>query len=335
MSYSWTTPSIGAGDYRPTAQHIIQAEALIGQLTHRVILITGASAGIGLETARVLYHTGAHLFLPVRDLAKGKKVKAEIEADSGEGKGSIDLLHIDMESLDSVRQCAVAFLSKSKQLNVLICNAGVMATPEGKTKDGFETQFGVNHVAHFLLFQLLKDALLASSTAAFNSRVVMVSSFGHHFSPILFDDLDLSKRGYDPFAAYGQSKTANIYMALEIERRYGRRGLHSTALHPGGIPTPLARHMDPAIIQSMVNDEVLRGMKRLDQGAATTVLAAVSHEWEGKGGKYLEDVSVAKPDEECTLPNTGYAPHAYDTEAAKRLWAESLRWVGVEDDQSV
>ena len=217
----------------PTAAQVVEREQLTGALSDKVILLTGASSGLGIDTARALYHTGARLYLPVRDMAKGEKVKADIEADGQEGRGSIELLHMDMESLDSVRQCAAAFLSKSKQLHVLICNAGVMATPAGKTKDGLDIQWGVNHVAHFLLFQLLKAALLASSTAAFNSRVVVVSSGGHKMSTVQFDDLNMDKQPFNTWAAYGHSKTANAWMAQEIDRRYGARGLHSNAVHPG------------------------------------------------------------------------------------------------------
>ena len=334
-----SNPEYGA-HYRshPTAQQIIDREGLVGKLTGKVILITGASSGIGVETARALHSTGAHIFLAVRDLAKTEKVRQDILASSagsgGQGQGAIDLLQLDLTSLDSVRQCAAAFLSQSRQLHVLVCNAGVMATPQGKTQDGFETQLGVNHVAHFLLFQLLRDALLHSSTASFNSRVVMLSSSGHEYSPVLFDDLDLSTRGYDPFVAYGQSKTANIYMALEIERRYGSRGLHSTALHPGGIITELARHLDESVVQRILTDEVAKIMKTAQQGAATTVWAAVSKEWEGEGGKYPDNVGVSKLKDESTVIGSGYVPYAYDADAAKRLWTESLRMVGMQEDGS-
>ena len=316
----------------PTCRQVIEREGLTGKLTDKVILVTGASSGIGIETARALYHTGAHLYLPVRDVSKGEKVKQDIESDGQQGKGKIELLQLDLESLDSVRQCAAAFLANSKQLNVLICNAGVMGVG-GKTKDGLDMQFGVNHLAHFLLFQLLKDALLSSSTPSFNSRVVVLSSSGHRFTPIKFDDLNMDKQPFHAFAAYGQSKSANACMALELDRRYGSRGLHSTVVHPGGIVTDLARHIDPKVIVSFLDDETLRSMKTVEQGGATTVWAAVSKEWEGKGGKYLEDVSVAKPAQEPPLPVNGYFPWVYDTEAAKRLWTESLRIVGVKDDK--
>ena len=313
----------------------------MGKLTGKVILITGASSGIGVETARALHSTGAHIFLAVRDLAKTEKVRQDILASSagsgGQGQGAIDLLQLDLTSLDSVRQCAAAFLSQSRQLHVLVCNAGVMATPQGKTQDGFETQLGVNHVAHFLLFQLLRDALLHSSTASFNSRVVMLSSHGHTRSPILFDDLNQEKSGYNKWLAYANSKTANIYMALEIERRYGGRGLHATSVHPGAIvETSLGRDLTPDDYAFLFQRKGLTlVIKTQEQGAATTVWAAVGKEWEGKGGKYLEDVSVSEPMSDASNDMfRGYAPHTYDHKQAERLWQESLKLVGMKDDSA-
>ena len=328
-------PEFGLGHAdHPTAQQVIDREGLAGKLADKVVLITGASSGLGVETARVLYQTGAHLFLAVRDVAKTEQVKADIEAAHTGGVGKIDILTVDMASLDSVRKCAADFLSKSKRLNILVCNAGVMAAPEGKTKDGFETHFGTNHIAHFLLFQLLKDALLSSSTPSFNSRVVVLSSSGHEYSPVVLDDLDFAKRGYSPFAAYGQSKTANAYMALELDRRYGSRSLHSTALNPGAVVTELARHVDPAVAEQMVKQGgLIRQFKPLEKGAATTVWAAVSRDWEGKGGKYLDDCGVSRPKAESPS-NSGFVEHLYDAQAAKQLWVESLRMVGLQDDQS-
>ena len=306
----------------------------MGKLTDKVILITGASSGIGIETARALYHTGAHLYLPVRDMAKGEQVKQDIESDGLAGKGSIDLLTMDMESLDSVRQCAADFLAKSSQLNVLICNAGVAGMPPSKTKDGFEAHFGINHLAHFLLFLLLKDALLSSSTPQSSSRVVMVTSGAHMICTVDVDDLDFTKRGYNPRLAYGQSKTGNVHMALEIERRYGSRGLHSTSVHPGVIPTALTRQMTSEQLAKVVQDENLNvHYKTPQQGAATTVWAAVGRDWEGAGGKYLEDCMVAEKEGNLPLGHRGHGAHAYDEQQAKQLWADSLRMVGKQDDQ--
>ena len=333
MSYSWITPVVGPGDHRPTAQHIIEAEGLVGKLSDKVILITGASAGFGVETARALYHTGAHLFLPVRDKIRGERVKRDIESDGLEGSGKIELLTLDLNSLDSVRQCAADFSSKSKQLHVLICNAGVASILQGQTQDGFETHFGVNHLAHFLLFQLLKETLLSSSTPDFNSRVVMVASGSHKTSTVMLDDLDFSKRGYNPQIAYAQSKTANVHMALELERRFGSRGLHSTSVHPGEARTELLRQL-PLEAQKQLEQQwnLDRLYKSTQQGAATTVWAAVGKEWEGKGGKYLEDCMVAEQEDNVPLGHRGYGTHAYDEVQAKRLWEASLRMVDASDE---
>ena len=331
------TPGPLVSDH-PTAQQIVTREGLTGKLTDKVILITGPTAGIGIETARALYHTGAHVFLAARDTAKTEQLKRDIETDGLAGKGKIDLLALDLLSLDSVRQCAADFLSKSKQLNVLICNAGVMAVPESKTKEGFETTFGVNHLAHFLLFQLLKAALLSSSTPSFNSRVVVLSSNGHTRSPIPFDDLDSQKGGgYDKWRAYAISKTANVYMALEIDRRFGNRGLHATAVHPGAVlQTSLGRDLTTGDIAFLLQRKGLPlVVKTLQQGAATTVWAAISKDWEGKGGKYLEDCSVSVPqDDEMQSMFRGHAAHTYDAAAAERLWNVSLQLTGVQDDSS-
>ena len=323
----------GPGDARPTAQAIVQDEGLVGKLQGKVILVTGCSpGGLGVEVARALYSTGAHLFLTVRDVKKGEETLTDIRAHHEGSGGTVELLALDLDSLQSVRECAIEFLRRSKQLHILINNAGVMACAEGVTKDGFETQFGTNHLGHFLLFQLLKPALLASSTPAFHSRVVSVSSSGHRFSAIRFDDLNLKKMGYQPWVAYGQSKTANIYMANEIERLYGAKGLHATSVHPGMISTSLGRHVDPQVLQSLV-DPVKHMLKSQAQGAATIVWAAVGKEWEGKGGKYLEDCSVSAP-RASDDPNVrlGYSSYAYDEVASKKLWAISLSLVNAADD---
>ena len=306
---------------------VIHAEQLEDAWMDKVVLITGASNGTGVETARALHTTGAHLFLPVRDVKKGQAVADDIVQKSGGRGGKIDVLQMDLNSLASVRKCAAEVLGRSKQLHVLICNAGqssarahhlipstqqtrlhlaldfsfhlppcvlcgvpagVMATPEGRTADGFETHFGSNHLAHFLLFQLLKPSLLASSTPASQSRVVAVSSGAHRFSPILFGDFDLKQVGYEPWQAYGQSRIANVYMANEIERRCGAQGLHALSLHPGRIRSGLGRHLTresgAAILQRMgVTSISETSFKSAAQGAATTLWATVAAEWEERG----------------------------------------------------
>lgn len=322
----------GPGDARPTAQQIVEDKGLVGdKLAGKVFLVTGCTSGIGVETARALHTTGADVYMTVRDVPKGEAVAKSIKETSG-GQGKVELIKLSLDSLASVREAAADFLSKSSKLNVLVCNAGVMACPEGTTQDGFETQFGVNHLGHFLFFQLLKDALLKSSTPEFNSRVVMVSSSGHRAGGIRFDDIDFKKGdGYSPWVAYAQAKTANIYMANEIDRRFGAQGLHATSLMPGGILTELARHLDPEVLKGW--DKYKSVMSSTEQGAATQVWAAIGKEWEGKGGKYLEQVQEIGPAPESGGEGLtpGYAAHAYDADAAKQLWELSNKLVNYQE----
>ena len=321
----------GPGDARPTALALVHDEQLVDAWTDKVVLCTGASAGIGVETARAIYATGADLYLPVRDVSKGESVAADICSSLPDSRGRITVLHMELESLQSVRECAREFLQKSgnNKLNVLICNAGTGAQPARSTRDGLPINLGVNHVAHFLLFQLLKAALLSSATASFNSRVVVLSSVAHKMSPVHFGDLDLHEAGHDMWVAYGQSKTANLYMATEIDRRYGAQALHATAVHPGGIfDTGLSAFVPAEWTAAIKSDpRIASGAKNLEQGAATTVWAATSGEWEGKGGKYLEDCNVAQ---EIGFRDTGFAEYAYDQQAAQKLWTESFRLAGME-----
>ena len=316
----------GPGDARPTALQIVQDNDLVGGLKDKVILITGCSSGLGIETARALKETGAKLFVTARDRKKGEEALKDVLEP-----GKVELLMLDLNSLASVRKCAEEFVSQSSKLNILINNAGIMALPERTlTADGFEAQFGTNHLAHFLLFQLLKPTMLKSATPEFASRVVCVSSSGHRISGVHLDDLQLEK-SYDPWVGYGQSKTSNIYMANELDRRYGAKGLHGYSLHPGGIWTGLQIHMDTS--QYKGKPEVERMMKSVEQGAATQVWAAVDKTLEGKGGKFLDDCQVARPVQaNAARGSPGYAEYAYDQEAAKQLWVESCKLVGVDDD---
>lgn len=321
-----TSKLAGPGDARPTALQIIKDNDLEGKLQDKVIIVTGTSSGIGIETVRALKATGAKIYATARNLDKAREALKDLIEP-----GKVELLLLDTSSLASVRAAAKEFLSKESQLNLLVNNAGIMAVPELTiTPDGFESQFETNHLGHFLLFQLLKPTLLASSTPSFHSRVVNVSSIGHRQSPIQFDDLNLSGPGvYTPFGAYGQSKTANIYMANEIERRYGAQGLHAWSLHPGGIDTALQVHVDFSALKDM--PEIQRIMKSPPQGAATTVLAAIDKELEGKGGKFLDDTQVcppADPNVGMDLSAPGYGAWVYDVDAAKKLWEVSNKLVG-------
>jgi NAD(P)-dependent dehydrogenase (short-subunit alcohol dehydrogenase family) len=313
----------GPGDARPTALQVIKDEGLEGKMTDKVFIVTGASAGIGVETGRAFAATGGKVFLTVRDMKKGETAcKSFLEP------GRVELLEMDNNSLDSVRAAAKSFLSKSNKLNVLVNNAGIMACPEAKSADGFESQFATCHVAHFLFFSLLKDAMLASSIPEFNSRVVNVSSSGHAGGEVQFDNYEFQKGNYSPWGAYGQAKTANIYMANEIENRYGSKGLHGLSLMPGGIWTNLQKHLPKEEIEQWKSrPEVEKYMKSPEQGAATSVLAAVGKEYEGKGRLYLNDCETA---EAGMKGQNGYVPYAFDKEKEARLWIDSLKMVGLE-----
>lgn len=316
----------GSGDARPTAQQIIKDEGLTSSLQGKVFFITGCSSGIGVETARALLQTGATLFLTARDLEKAEKALGDVaKADN------VYLLHLDLGSLSSVRSCAAEFAKRSKILNVLINNAGVMHTPEGKTVDGFETQFGTNYLAQFLLFQLTKQTLLESSKPDFASRAIFVSSAGHRISKVRFDDLNFEREKYNGWIAYGQSKTAVIYLANEIERRFGDQGLHGLSLHPGSILSGLQKTVPDEMRQQWTQDAVKKIMKNRQQGAATSVWAAISKDLEGKGGLYLEDCAVASQVEDRAAPRApGYAEYAFDKEQAERLYNETFEMVGLE-----
>ncbi|RBR11241.1 uncharacterized protein FIESC28_09125 [Fusarium coffeatum] len=323
----------GPGDARPTALQIVKDEGLIGKLTDKVILITGGNSGIGLETAKVLRATGATIYITARDSDKIEKAIEEIKSyPEAKSEAPVYGIELRLDSFTSVRAAAKDFLEKEKKLNVLVLNAGTMATPEGRTEDGFETQFGTNHLGHFLLFQLLKTPLFAASTPSFQSRVISLSSKGHRLSPVRFDDYNFEKEAYHPWLAYAQSKTANIYFATELERRYGDQGIHALSVHPGSILTNLTRHIDLKSLN--LPEEMAQYLKSPEQGAATTVYAAVSKEWEGKGGKYLSNCAEEPSLEKGADPSSvvsGYADWVYNEESEKRLWDESLKMVKWEE----
>ncbi|KAF2175700.1 short-chain dehydrogenase [Zopfia rhizophila CBS 207.26] len=326
----------GPGDARPTALQIIKDEDLIEKLQGTVFLITGVSSGIGIETMRAIHATGAHVFGTVRDVEKGQAVVDKILASNPNG-AKIDLIKMELDSFESIKAGAADFLKKcSGKLNVLINNAGVMATPKGRTKDGWETQFGTNHLGHFLLFQLVKDALLSSASPDVPSRVVSVSSTGHRQGPVRLHDFNFEKVPYNSWAAYGQAKTANIWFANAIERKYGYRNLHATSLHPGGISTGLQIHLDPELLKAFDTPEYRAYFKSPEQGAATQVYAAVSAEWSHKGGKFLSDcVEQAEVGTQglLELNDDGYKSWAYDPDGEERLWKESFRMVGLAESE--
>jgi NAD(P)-dependent dehydrogenase (short-subunit alcohol dehydrogenase family) len=321
-----------AADARPTALEIVQDLKLKDKLQDKVILITGTSAGLGLETARALHLTGAKLYLTFRNRTKGEAIVNELMASNPHGQRPT-LIEMELASLESVRGAVKQFLDQSKRLDILINNAGIMAVPEGRTVDGFETQLGTNHFGHFLLFQLLKPVLLASGSSESPSRVITLSSAAHKASGIFFDDLDLAKQGYSPLTAYAQSKTANLYMANSIDRHYGSQNLRGLSVHPGLIiTTELARHMSDEEKQFFV--QMAHVARSSEQGAATTVWAALSPVFNDHGGMYLADVGESSAAVEGeVLVGPGHVPHAYDEEAEEKLWKLSYEAVGLEDDE--
>jgi NAD(P)-dependent dehydrogenase (short-subunit alcohol dehydrogenase family) len=327
----------GPGDARPTALQVVEDEGLFGKLAGKVVLVTGANSGIGVETARAIHATGATLYLTARDSAKAQQAVDNIKNGPGpKSDAPIHAIEMRLDSFASVRAAAKVFHATNDRLNLLILNAGVMATPKGKTEDGFETQFGTNHLGHFLLFQLLKPDLLAASTSQFQSRVISVASSAHRYSNIRLDDFNFEKDPYDPWTAYGQSKTANILFANDIERRYGSKGLHALSLHPGIIQTNLSQYLSKEVLESLASNKSLhKSMKSIPQGAATTIYAALSKEWEGRGGKFLSNLAEEGPADatgDWLQSEAGYAPWVYDEEAARKLWEESNQLVGVDSE---
>ncbi|KAH9900100.1 short-chain dehydrogenase [Xylariomycetidae sp. FL2044] len=339
----------GPGDSRPTGLQVVEDENLVGALKDKVILITGVSSGMGPETVRALAATGATIFGTARDLPKARAALGD-DLLIKQGR-RVHLLAMDQTDLSSVRACGTEFARRTPQpgrLHVLINNAGIMKTPEQRVfnngngdADGdgigrvkLELQFVTNHLSHFLLFYLLRDHLLAGSTPAFHSRVVNVSSSGHRYGPVRFDDLAFEGGGgYDGWAAYGQSKTANIYMATQIERLYGARGLHGYSVSPGSFVSPnLQKYCQDEMEGVKESERMMKYLCSVQQGCATSVYGAVSRDLEGKGGLYLEGASVAGPvPRDGDVVEYGYGEWAFDEEKERKLWELSKTMVGVEE----
>jgi NAD(P)-dependent dehydrogenase (short-subunit alcohol dehydrogenase family) len=301
-------------------------------LTGKRVLVTGVSAGLGLETARSLAAHGAHVVGAVRDIAKAKAATQRVLAEA-KASGSIELIELDLASLASVRQCADRLLEQGRTFDLVIANAGIMACPFSRTVDGFEMQWGTNHLGHFVLVNRI------ASLMKNGSRLVNLSSAGHRYSDVDLDDPNFERTPYTEFGAYGRSKTANILFTVEFDRRHAQHGIRATAVHPGGIRTELTRHMDEAALQKRV-DEVnaqqkaagkpLFQWKTIEQGAATTVWAGVVANANDVGGRYCENCHVAEliADQELSLVSEGVRPYALDPERAKALWAKSEEMVG-------
>jgi NAD(P)-dependent dehydrogenase (short-subunit alcohol dehydrogenase family) len=305
------------------------------------ILVTGVSAGIGVETARSLAAHGAHVVGAARDLTKAKGATAQVQKDAAANGGSFELVELDLGSLKSVRACADALLAKREPFDVVIANAGVMATPFGHTADGFETQFGTNHLGHFVLVNRIAPLIRAGG------RLINLTSAGHRISNVDLDDPNFEQTPYEPFVAYGRSKTANILFAVAFDKRHRERGVRAAAVHPGVIQTELGRFMDPSQMQRLIdnmNQQLAaegKGpfqFKTVPQGAATSVWAGVVAPADEIGGRYCANCRVGEivPDN-VTLSGVseGVRGYALDPTNAEALWKKSEELVGETFDRSV
>jgi NAD(P)-dependent dehydrogenase (short-subunit alcohol dehydrogenase family) len=306
-----------------TTDEVLEGVSLGG----RRILVTGVSSGLGVETARALVAHGALVVGAARNLTKARAATEHIRTQSK--SGGMELVQLDLSSLASVRACADALLADGKAFDLVIANAGIMACPKGATADGFEMQFGTNHLGHFVLVNRIAPLLKPGS------RLVNLASAGHRFADVDLDDPNFERTPYTEFGAYGRSKTANVLFAVEFDRRHKQRGVRATAVHPGGIQTELGRYMTAAVRDSLIasiNASQPPGVpafkwKTIPQGAATSVWAGVVAASEQVGGRYCEDCHVAE------ITNTeglrgGVRPYALDPQRAKALWSKSEEMVG-------
>jgi NAD(P)-dependent dehydrogenase (short-subunit alcohol dehydrogenase family) len=293
------------------------AEVVAGvDLSGRRAIVTGGASGIGIETARALAVAGAEVTIAVRSIEAGNRVATDIGATTGSAR--IRVATLDLADRASVASFVAAW---NGPLHVLVNNAGVMASPEMRTPEGWEMQFATNHFGHFALAMGLHRAL----TAARGARVVSVSSGGHLISPVVFEDIHFRVRAYEPWPAYGQSKTANALFAVEATKRWADEGITVNALMPGTIRSNLQRHLDEVELEKMearMNQSTDFEWKTPEQGAATSVLLAASPLLDGVGGRYFEDCNEAEPNRPGS--RRGVAAHALDPEAAARLWQVSL-----------
>jgi NAD(P)-dependent dehydrogenase (short-subunit alcohol dehydrogenase family) len=298
------------------------------------ILVTGVSAGLGVETARAFVAHGAHVVGAARDLGKAKAATARVRQDADTNGGGFELVALDLASLKSVRACADALLAKGEPFDVVIANAGVMATPFLHTADGFEMQFGTNHLGHFVLVNRIAPLIRKGG------RLINLASAGHRFSNVDLEDPNFVRTPYEPFVAYGRSKTANILFAVAFDRRHRGNGIRAVAVHPGGIQTELDRYLDPVHIQKTIeqmNKQLASEgnarfqLKTIPQGAATSVWAAVVAPADEVGGQYCENCHVGKivpNDVTITAVSEGVRSYALDPKNAEALWKKSEEMVG-------
>lgn len=300
-------------------------EVLAGKdLSGKTVFITGGNSGLGQETGRAMAAKGAHVVLAGRDSAKLDEAVAAIRSEQADA--NIETILCDLGSLDSVRACGAEASQRFDKIDLLINNAGIMATPKGTTADGFESQFGTNHLGHFVLTKGLMPLVEKGD----NKRIVNLSSLAHHRGQTDFDDPNFESTEYDPWVSYGQSKTANVLFSVGLEQRFAEKGIHSYAVHPGGIMTNLGRHMTDEMREALLETMKDRGAgfewKTIPQGAATSCWAATAEEIEGQGGVYCEDCNVAEIDNES--PTGGVRSYALEKANADALWEMSERMTG-------
>jgi NAD(P)-dependent dehydrogenase (short-subunit alcohol dehydrogenase family) len=310
---SMTDRAFGA---ETTADEVLEGVDLTG----KTALVTGASAGLGVETVRVLSSHGAAVMGGVRDLAKAEKALSGAGVDVGQ----VTLEELDLASLASVRAFTDRITAHYDHLDLLFANAGLMACPPAKTADGFELQFGTNHLGHFVLVNRLVPLLLAGAP----SRIVCLSSSGHRIGDVDLDDPNFETTPYEPWLAYGRSKTANAQFAVELDRRLRDRGVRAVAVHPGGIDTELFRHLDEEQ-QAFVAASGRASRKTVGQGVATGVWAGIVADADEVGGKFSEDCHVADIfDGQFREGPTGVRSYVYDPERGAALWTRSEELVG-------
>jgi len=298
------------------------------------VLVTGVSAGLGVETARSLAAHRAVVVGAARDLNKAQSATEQERNDAAANGGSFDLVELDLANLKSVRDCADRLLAKGEAFDVVIANAGVMATPFGHTADGFETQLGTNHLGHFVLINRI------ASLIRNGGRLINLSSAGHRYSNVDLDDPNFERTPYEPFVAYGRSKTANILFAVAFDKRHRDRGVRAAAVHPGGIRTELGRYAEPGRIEKVI-EEINRQLaaqgkgpfqwKSIPQGAATSVWASVVAPAEEIGSQYCENChvgTIVPEDAPITAVSEGVRAYALDPHSAEGLWKKSEELVG-------
>lgn len=303
-----------------TTDDVLEGKDLSGM----TVFITGANSGLGQETARAMATKGAHIVMAGRDQGKLDEAVAAIRAEQPEAQ--LDTITLDLGSLESIRAATSRARQRFDKIDILINNAGVMATPFEHTDDGFERQFGTNHLGHFAMTAELMPLIERGSA----KRIVNLSSRGHHMGPVHFEDPHFQHRAYDPWSSYGQSKTANVLLTVGLEQRFAVMGIHAYAVHPGGIETNLGRHMTQdmrdALMARISSRDTDFAWKTIPQGAATSCWAATAEVLEGKGGVYCEDCHVAEQDDVSV--SGGVRTYALNPSFADQLWKLSEELTG-------